>query len=481
MRAHVTTASLVFLISTLAHCGGTDMPVADVPGATDPDKPGATPDGGAHRDGSAGPDTGVPHPPGGKDAGAGVDGGDPPGPDGGHPHGTGHLFGSHSFTYAAGTILPTGSTANLDRATADFYDAWKAKYVISACGQGRRYIATSLESTGGGQTDQSITVSEGHGYGMVIAAIMAGHDPEARAIFDGLYAYFRDHPSVHSPDLMAWNQVKGCGNAKDGGDDSATDGDLDIAFGLLLASKQWPSGGSIDYAAEARKVITAIKAKEMNAQTKLALLGDWSTAGDPAYFGTRPSDFMIDHFRAYGAAAGDAWWTGVVDAHYSLVATMQSTASPQTGLLPDFVVNTDTTPKPAKPKFLEGNNDGEYGYNSCRVPWRLGTDYVVSGDARAKTALTKVNTWIRSATNNNATKITGGYHLNGTPLSANLDNTMAFVSPFGVSAMIDASNRAWIDAIWNVMVARAVDDDDYFGNSIKLLSMIVMSGNWWAP
>ena len=53
---------------------------------------------------------------------------------------------------------------------------------------------------------------------------------------------------------------------------SATDGDLDIAFALLLADKQWGSGGA--YLAEAKKVIAAIKEKEMNAMTKLPLLAD---------------------------------------------------------------------------------------------------------------------------------------------------------------------------------------------------------------
>ena len=50
----------------------------------------------------------------------------------------------------------------------------------------------------------------------------------------------------------------------DGKSYSATDGDLDIAFGLLLADKQWGSAGAINYLAEARKVIAAIKMFEMN-------------------------------------------------------------------------------------------------------------------------------------------------------------------------------------------------------------------------
>ncbi len=410
------------------------------------------------------------------------DGSTPPLPDGAAPVADGHPFGSHGFPYAPGVIVPSDSQTARDDATAQFYDAWKKKYLIKDCGPDRYYIATTLDGSGGGQGDTSITVSEGMGYGMLAAALMEGHDPDARKIFDGLYLFFRDHPSSNSPDLMAWNQVKGCGNNPTDGSDSATDGDLDIAYALVLASHHWPSG-PIDYAAEARKVIAAVKTHDVNPKTKLVTLGDWAGPDDEEhYYGTRPSDFMTDHFRAFGRVTQSSDWDAVVDAHYSLVATMQGSWSKETGLLPDFISDTNTSaPKPARADFLEGGNDGNYAWNSCRVPWRLGTDFVVSGEARAKSALTALNAWVRKATGNSPGKIDAGYLLNGTPTTASIENALAFVAPFGVSAMVDASNQAWLDAIWKLIVSRGVNDDNYFGNSIKLLTMIVMSGNWWAP
>jgi len=42
-------------------------------------------------------------------------------------------------------------------------------------------------------------------------------------------------------------------------EDSATDGDLDIAFGLLLADAQWGSSGAIDYHQAARDVIADMR------------------------------------------------------------------------------------------------------------------------------------------------------------------------------------------------------------------------------
>ncbi|MGO4779004.1 glycosyl hydrolase family 8, partial [Lysobacter sp. 2RAB21] len=164
----------------------------------------------------------------------------------------------------------------------------------------------------------------------------------------------RGHPSVNDADLLAWAQDVNCKNVV--GADSATDGDLDIAYALLLADAQWGSAGSINYLSEARKVIAAIRRSNVHPTTKLVNLGDWVDSSSPTHYNsTRSSDWMLGHFRAFGAKLGDSYWTGVLDAHQNLITKMQSTYAPNTGLLPDFIVNTNTTAKPAPPNFLESD------------------------------------------------------------------------------------------------------------------------------
>jgi endo-1,4-beta-D-glucanase Y len=473
MRAFVTTLAIV-VCSTA--CGSAADDPATSPGngftpAGDPDAVAANDDTGTTAADAVGETTN-------EDTGeapavdAGTDTAPPTKP--GEPS---HPFGGHVFKYAAGSILP--SLSGLDAKTASFYDAWKSKYLVAGCGAGRYYVSVG-GGGGGGMSGGSIVVSEGQGYGMLVAVLMAGHDPDARTIYDGLYAFFRDHPSIHSKDLMAWNQVTGCKDSPDGGNDSATDGDLDIALSLLLADKQWGSTGKVDYLAEGKKVIAAIGAHEMNATTHLALLGDWAEGDAKFGNGTRPSDFMIDHFRAYGAASGDAVWKSVVDAHWSAVAAIQSGYSSKSGLLPDFATaSTASAAKPVSGTYLEGATDGTYSWNACRVPWRLGTDFLVSGDARAKTAVDKINGWIRSSTAEDPSKIVDGYALDGTKKGS--ANEIAFLAPFGVAAMSDAKNQAWLDAIWKRTEATKIGGGDYYGDTIKLLTMIVMSGNYWTP
>ena len=78
-----------------------------------------------------------------------------------------HPFGSHPQAYAAGSITPSHvSQSAQDQAVRDFYDAWKQAYLRQTCGAGRYVVFSSTQSG-------NLTVSEAHGYGMMIMALMA--------------------------------------------------------------------------------------------------------------------------------------------------------------------------------------------------------------------------------------------------------------------------------------------------------------------
>jgi hypothetical protein len=172
----------------------------------------------------------------------------------------------------------------------------------------------------------------------------------------------------------------------------------------------------------------------------------------------------------------DGDWNRAVDNTYQLIGTVQTDFSPNTGLIPDFIVNTTTLPKPAPPNFLEGPGDGQYNYNSCRVPFRVSTDYIVSRDARAKTAIQEMNNWIMTKTHKDPSKILDGYTLSGGKGAGQSGPASAFSSPFGVAALL-GTDQGWLDKLWQ---SRQINED-YYGDSLTMISMIVMSGNWWAP
>ena len=378
-------------------------------------------------------------------------------------------FGSHRFPYRPGTLRPSGSQASVDAAVVRYHTRWKAAFVRQNCGNGWYEVISP-------DADHPY-VAEAQGYGLVISATMAGSDPDAKRIFDGILAYVLAHPSVNNPDLHAAEQDSNCRSVN--GSDSATDGDLDIAYGLLLADRQWGSSGRYDYRQLAVRRINAIKRSEVNPGTRLMLLGDWSTPGGAHYTITRTSDWLIDHFRAFRAASGDAAWDTIRNAHQSLIASLQGQYAPNTGLLPDFVQDTDTSPRPARGEVLESPNDGDYFWNACRDPWRIGADAVTSGDSRSLAAARKLNGWIKQATGGNPNRIGAGYRLTGARLSS--DSEPAFFAPFAVAALTDPGSQAWLDALWSKMLNTPFGSNDYYSTSIQLQVMIVVSGNYWTP
>ena len=463
------TALFLTLAAFLIACAEGAGVASDAGTATDTTvaSDGDIPDGG-HPDGPMSGDAAP------SDGHQGTDG--HPGTDGAAsdgPVGTlGRPFGTHGGYHGTGVLFPSDHTqTELDDATESFYDQWKMSYLKPGC-QAGQYLMKSSPST------EPWTVSEAHGYGMVVAVIMAGYDPDARSIFDGLYAFYDGHRSTVDSDLMAWAQDASCQNVQ--GADSATDGDIDIAYALLLADVQWGSGGAIDYLAEGQRIVAAILASDVHPENSI-LVGDWATSGVPQYTGTRPSDFMTSQFKAFQRTSGVARWNDVVDKTYAVVTFLQQNHSPSTGLLPDFAINAPTpTPQPAPADWLEGADDGNYAWNACRTPWRLAIDYLMSGEPRSQTAVRKMNEWVRAKTSDNPAGITDGYKLDGTALGSSPQ--LAFMAPFGASAMVEAAtgtNQAWLNALWDAIVGQGVSE--YYGDSLKLQAMIVMSGNWWVP
>lgn len=373
--------------------------------------------------------------------------------------------------YAPDTIKPNHrSQAQLDADVQASYDHWKAHYLVPA---GTTTAGDPLYRISWGELGPEQTVSEGQGYGMMIVALMAGYDADAQIIFDGLWEFSREHPSEIDPRLMDWKVPESIDD-----DDSAFDGDADIAYGLLLADAQWGSEGGIDYRTAAEMVITAIDESTIGPDSRLPMLGDWVPFSDPPYtqYTHRTSDFMPSHFRAYGRATNNSDWQVVVAKAQSVIDSFQANHSPTTGLLPDFVIGTDGVPQPAFAGFLEGGQDGQYAYNAGRIPWRIGLDVLLNDDPTSRSQVQMMSRWLEIETGGQVINIKAGYALDGTPLSDYF--TTFFAAPFGVAAMSDPTQQVWLNDIYD-----AVYDthEDYYEDSVTLLSLLAMTGNFWDP
>jgi len=254
---------------------------------------------------------------------------------------------------------------------------------------------------------------------------------------------------------------------------------MDIAYSLLLANKQWGSKGKINYLEEARKMIAAIMQHEINPHTYSVLLSDAIEYDSKDYYDTRASDFMPSNFKAFENATKDVRWEKAIDNNYKLFGYIQETYSPDAGLVPDFIRHINKKAVPAQANYLESSYDGYYNYNACRVPWRIATDYLLTGDKRAKAFNDKINRWVRETTQNKPDNLSAGYTLAGNDIKHRYFEALSFIGPFAVSAMVDKKNQRWLNDVWDYLVDFKLKDYDYYDNSIKLLNMIILSGNFW--
>jgi endo-1,4-beta-D-glucanase Y len=302
---------------------------------------------------------------------------------------------------------------------------------------------------------------------------------------------------------MAWTQKKD-GNSLDGG--AATDGDMDIAYSLLLADAQWGRHSNIPYRQEALGMIDAIRQQEINPQTYVIMEDNTGKPRAHDYFDMRSSDYMPDHLRAFHDVTGDTFWDTVITNNYRVFRYLQNTYSPEVGLVPDFIKNIHFSPEhitelrpgagplteldsddvnlfaqPVQPNYLESKYDGVYNFNACRVPWHIGADYLVSGDPRAASFLTRINNWIKSTTNGNPDNISAGYNLSGEDLPHRYFEALCFICPFAVAAMSSPDNQEWLNKLWDYIQHFKMKDFDYYDNTIKMLDMIILSGNYWTP
>lgn len=371
---------------------------------------------------------------------------------------------------------------HLSDETLDFYTYWKSKYLVKnpySRNETQYYVFYGDKTFSQAGHEVPVTVSEAHGYGMLIAASMAGYDSDAKEIFDGMYRYYKAYPSHIAPHLMAWQQSdNGSALVNSNGADSATDGDLDIAYALLMADKVWGSNGDINYRQTAVDVINDIMEYEVNQDDWLLRLGDWAydaDKNDKYYAATRSSDFIVQYMPVFAEAANDQRWLKLYDGTYTIINKIVNDYG--TGILPDFIIkdkNGNFVPAPAN--FLESENDGNYYYNACRTPWRISMDYLINQNSNAKSFADALNSFIIKKTNGDPWEIMAGYTPKGTAVSD--WNDLCFNSPFMIAAAC-SNDKTWHDDVREMCLEYG--EDSYFGDTITMLCLIVDDGGWIVP
>lgn len=235
------------------------------------------------------------------------------------------------------------------------------------------------------KSQDNITTSEGQSYTMMRAVWM-----DDQETFDKAWQWTKDNMQREDK-LISWRFGKladgSYGIQTDrGGQNIATDGDVDIAYSLIMAANRWKQD---KYLYDAKPMIEAIWDKavvNVNGQPVLVSndierLNQQSVLVNPSYF----SPYAYRVFAKVDPAHN---WNGVVESSYSvLFAAADSTlgTDKSAGLTPNWVRMDRTTGQLSRDQSLDAN----YGYDAFRTPWRLTLDYRYNKDVRAKQLLQK--------------------------------------------------------------------------------------------
>lgn len=364
-----------------------------------------------------------------------------------------------------------------------------------------------------------LTTSESQGYGMMIIAYMAGSEQKLnlgdkwifgctsmKDYYDAMLRTVLAFPSAIGPKLFTWEifgYPRGGDNAtgyKTDGEiksapfssdsksgDSATDGDMDIIYSLIVADKQWGSGGKYNYIGIARDMLGDLWDYCIDSEYHTLLLGDWAKKSNNNILkhATRPCDFIISHLKVYKKIDPLHDWQSVIDASYNVIKEIRCKENGMgntNGLLPDFLQRGEDGWEVPAENILE-SYDGAYAYNACRVPWRLGTDYLLFGNTQIGDStlfdyiIKPIDDFARNFSKGNVNKF-GPFYMDGTPF--NWTDPDLFTPPFLVTAAGAASDQKWVNSLWNFRGLSKRNGDTY-GDYIKLLVMLTVSGKFWLP
>ncbi len=316
------------------------------------------------------------------------------------------------------------------------YEKW-LKSALTTCSSDKLYI-----NAGGEYKVEAI------GFAAFIFAYMGDS-----ARFASTYNFYKANLTNGAGGMMGWHGS--CGGPADQG--GATDGDVDVALGLIVASWQWPNAG---YLEKAKAVITVLKKMVVNCKSAKgdsikALTMGYNYGGcsmtDISYY--NPAAFR-EYAKVIGNAQDSAMWVKLADDTYTI---LNAGANATTGLVADR-------------QTVSGTPSGNYADDACRTPWRITLDYLWNGNEKAKEWCIKISNFAKSL---GIKKVSGSFSLSGQPGGT---HESKYVGGFVIAAM--ANSQEMVDEFSTEM--KSLNDTwNWFTYVLKFCYLITLTGNQW--
>lgn len=248
--------------------------------------------------------------------------------------------------------------------------------------------------SGSGRTldkqQDDITTSEGQSYTMMRAAWQSDQET-----FDKSWQWTKEQLQ-REDNLFAWRWgLKADGMygvlTDQGGQNSASDADSDIAVALLMAASRWQDQTYLD---EAKEIIPRIWEEEVitvNGKPYLASNNLEKDSQQDAII--NPSYFSPYAYRLFAKVDKEHDWSSLIDSSYELLNRSmdeQLDKGSSAMLPPDWIAMNRQTGEISAVQDSE-NLTTNYGFDAMRTPWRLALDYQWYKEPRAKATLEKMS------------------------------------------------------------------------------------------
>jgi hypothetical protein len=365
-------------------------------------------------------------------------------------------------------IYPTGYRNEEVQAA---YDQWKAETVTTDGAKVGDNQYRRVRRTAEPGLEPGSTVSEGIAYGMLIAVYMGD-----QALFDDLWRY--EQGWLDGNGLMDW-YINAAGTTRLGSG-AATDADEDMGYALLMADRQWGGMGALakSYLDLAKGQIGKVWNFEIFDYRHIKPGDTWGDAStiNISYF----APFYYRLFAKVDTANTSNWNTALQQSYDTLARSLNAAnGNENNGLVPAWC---DSNGAPNGGVFPDAPTN--YQYDSCRTPFRIGMDWCLFGETRAKDYVAKTSAFFSQA---GVAGIVDGYDLNGLPQPDQQKGTKsqiqsaAFVGPAAVGAMAGpaGSYQSFVNQAYAALATRnLLVGGVYYDSSWTVLSMLMMTGNF---
>ncbi len=258
------------------------------------------------------------------------------------------------------------------------WDSYKKEYWESSTGR-------TLD-----KQQNDITTSEGQSYTMM-RAVWQGD----QATFDKSWAWTKEQLQ-RDDNLFAWRWGQKADGTygvltDQGGQNSASDADSDIAVALMMAASKWQSKSYLD---EAKTLIPSIWEEEVITVAGKPYLASNNLEKDSQQDAIiNPSYISPYAYRLFAKVDKENDWTALVDSSYELLnksidENLDKTSSSK--LPPDWIAMNKET---GEINAIADNENltTNYSFDAMRTPWRLALDYKWYKEPRAKETLSKMS------------------------------------------------------------------------------------------